>query len=346
MARKKAKGELIHAAGASYDGLLSRLSTLLEQGRRATVRATNAILTATYWEVGRQIVEFEQGGHARAEYGEELLKRLGRDLSAQHGRGFSHQGLYKMRSFFLGWEIFPTVSGKLQARAKCQTVSGESAAPKPQTPSAESQPLAATQLPLDLSASLLDVFPLPWSHYVRLMSVRDDFARWFYEDEAIQGVWSVRQLDRQIGTQFYERTAGSRNKEAMIRKGRQARPEDAVTVEETIRDPYLLEFLNLRDDYSESDLEEAIVRHLESFLLEMGEGFTFVARQKHIRPHVVSYGPGSLSPLATLPGRHRSENRHVHARRRGADESVPQLRPREHADAGRERASRPDLVQR
>jgi predicted nuclease of restriction endonuclease-like (RecB) superfamily len=115
------------------------------------------------------------------------------------------------------------------------------------------------------------------------MSVEDDFARWFYEDEAIRGAWSVRQLDRQISTQFFERTALSRNKEAMIFKGRQAKAEDAVTLEETIRDPYLLEFLNLKDEYGETGLEDAIIEHLQSFLLEMGDAFTFVARQRRIR---------------------------------------------------------------
>jgi predicted nuclease of restriction endonuclease-like (RecB) superfamily len=115
------------------------------------------------------------------------------------------------------------------------------------------------------------------------MSVPDDFARWFYEDEAIRGAWSVRQLDRQISTQFFERTGLSRNKEAMLRKGQQPRPEDAVTLEETIRDPYLLEFLDLKDEYSETELEEALIQHLEAFLLELGAGFTFVARQKRLR---------------------------------------------------------------
>jgi predicted nuclease of restriction endonuclease-like (RecB) superfamily len=115
------------------------------------------------------------------------------------------------------------------------------------------------------------------------MSVEDDFARWFYEEEAIHGAWSVRQLARQIGTQFFERTALSRNKEAMLLRGRQAKPEDAVTLEETIRDPYLLEFLNLKDEYSETELEDAIIQHLQTFLLEMGDAFTFVARQRRIR---------------------------------------------------------------
>jgi predicted nuclease of restriction endonuclease-like (RecB) superfamily len=206
-----------------------------------------------------------------------------------------------MRNFYLGWPILQTVSGKLQARVKCPTVSSESVPEKLQTLSAISgaeisptlsaklQPLVPTQLPIDLSASPLDVFSLPWSHYVRLMSVKDDFARWFYEDEAIRGGWSVRQLDRQIATQFFERTALSRKKEAMILKGRQPKPEDAVTLAETIRDPYLLEFLDLKNEYSETDLEDAIIENLQAFLLEMGGAFTFVARQRHFRIGNASY---------------------------------------------------------
>ena len=302
MAKKKPKTALVAPGNGAYDGLLSRVASLLEQGRRTVVRTTNAILTATYWEVGRQIVEFEQGGKARAEYGDALLKQLGKDLADRFGRGYSRSNLQQMRLLYLGWEICQTVSGKLQARVKFSTVSGKSpdektqtlsaesegeklstVSAKLQTPSAKSQPLVITQLPLNLSASMLDVFPLPWSHYVRLMAVRDDFARWFYEDEAIRGAWSVRQLDRQISTQFFERTALSRNKEAMLRKGQQPRPEDAVTLEEIVRDPYLLEFLNLKDQYSESDLEEAIIQHLETFLLEMGGAYTFVSRQQRLR---------------------------------------------------------------
>jgi hypothetical protein len=98
--------------------LVSDISDLLEQARRTTVRAVNSILTTTYWEIGRRIVEFEQGGKERAEYGEELLVKLGNDLTRKHGRGFSPQGLYKMRGFYLGWLIFPTPSGKLEARTK------------------------------------------------------------------------------------------------------------------------------------------------------------------------------------------------------------------------------------
>lgn len=108
-------------------------------------------------------------------------------------------------------------------------------------------------------------------------------ARAFYETEAIRGGWSVRQLDRQINSQFYERTALSKNKAAMLQKGAKARPADRTTPEEEIKNPYILEFLGLKDEYSEADLEEALIRHLESFLLELGWDFTFVARQKRLR---------------------------------------------------------------
>ena len=121
-------------------------------------------------------------------------------------------------------------------------------------------------------------FPLPWSAYVRLLAVKNEHARRFYETEALQGGWSVRQLDRQINSQFYERTALSKNKVSMLAKGSQAQLGDTVTPEEGIKDPYVLEFLGLKDEYSESDLEEALIRHLETFLLELGGDFCFIGR--------------------------------------------------------------------
>jgi predicted nuclease of restriction endonuclease-like (RecB) superfamily len=127
------------------------------------------------------------------------------------------------------------------------------------------------------------IFPLPWSHYVRLLSVKSEAARRFYEQEAIRGGWSIRQLDRQINSQFYERTALSKNKAAMLTKGQQARPEDLVTPEQEIKDPYVLEFLDLKDEYSESDLEAALIEKLEHFLLELGGDFAFIGRQRRLR---------------------------------------------------------------
>ncbi|MFH0908788.1 MAG: PDDEXK nuclease domain-containing protein [bacterium] len=251
-----------------YDGLLAELSALIDQARRASARTVNAIMTATYWQIGRRIVEVDQGGMGKAEYGDVLLVRLAQDLSARFGRGYAKSNLYQMRAFYLAFAgIFQTVSGKsrtthllLAGGNKGQALSGESAL----------REIAAR-------------FPLPWSAYVRLLSVKNEFARRFYEAEALRGGWSVRQLERQIESQFYERAALSKNKVAMLTKGAVARPEDAVTAEEEIRSPYVLEFLNLKDEYSESDLEEALIRHLEHFLMELGGDFAFVGRQKRLR---------------------------------------------------------------
>jgi len=125
--------------------------------------------------------------------------------------------------------------------------------------------------------------PLPWSHYVRLLSVDNATARAFYETEALRGGWTVRQLERQIDTQFYERTALSKNKRKLLTEGAKALPEDATTPEEEIKSPYVLEFLALRDEYSESDLEAALIGKLEEFLLELGGDFAFVGRQRRLR---------------------------------------------------------------
>ena len=130
---------------------------------------------------------------------------------------------------------------------------------------------------------LASYFPLPWSAYVRLLSVKSSHAKEFYETEAIKGGWSVRQLDRQINSQFYERTALSKDKVAMLKKKRANDPDHMISPEEVFKDPYILEFLNLKDQYSESDLKEALVKHLEAFLLELGRDFCFMGRQLRLR---------------------------------------------------------------
>jgi predicted nuclease of restriction endonuclease-like (RecB) superfamily len=220
-------------------------------------------MTATYWEVGRRIVEFEQGGERRAAYGQELLRRLAEDLTERFGRGFSERNLLQMRFFYLGWQI-------------PQNDSAESPPPIPQNSSAESSGTA-------LAPARRPNFALPWSHYVRLMSVKDLAARRFYEAEALRCGWTWPQLDRQIATIFYERTALSKNKAAMMTKGAKPRPKDRVTADDEVKDPFMLEFLNLKDEYSEHELEEALLRHLETFLLELGGDFTFVGRQRRLR---------------------------------------------------------------
>jgi len=244
----------------SYNPLLKDIVQLLEGARRYTARTVNAILTATSWEIGRRIVEFEQGGESRAEYGEELIERLAADLSARYGRGYSVRNVWQMKAFYLAWPIPQTTSAQSKGRGILQTVSAESAV-----------------------SSIASRFPLPWSAYVRLLSVKNENARRLYETEALRGGWSVRQLERQINSQFYERTALSKNKAAMLKKGARAKPEDKISPEEEIKDPYILEFLGLKDEYSETELEDALIRHLELFLLELGGDFTFVARQKRLR---------------------------------------------------------------
>jgi len=280
MAKRRKKTEIAIQAG-EYNGLMGGIAEVLEQSRRTAARTVNSILTATYWEIGRRIVEFEQGGEARAEYGTELLKRLGKDLTARFGRGFAWRNLFRMRNFYLGWEILPTPSAIFEARVRLPAGLLESAGEGTQP---ESGALAIAQTPsAEFDQRLFAAFPLAWSHYVRLMAVEKSHARAFYEAEAIRGGWSVRQLDRQISTQFFERTSSSKQQAALLARGRKPKPEDMVSVDEEVRDPYLLEFLNLKDEYSESELEEGLIKHLEAFLLELGAGFTFVARQKRIR---------------------------------------------------------------
>lgn len=259
---------------AGYDAIRGGIVDLLQAARAAAARSVNALMTASYWEIGRRIALAEQKGKRRAGYGERLIEGLSADLSAQFGRGFSRQNLQQMRAFYGLWPTPRMLSRDSPIR---QTASGESKDTQPVPSISETPPRK-----LNLS-ELSHAFPLPWSAYVRLLSVENNHARKFYETEALRGGWSVRQLDRQIGSQFYERTALSRNKAAMLIKGAIAKPEDAVMPDEAVKDPYVLEFLNLKDEYSEAELEEALIRRLEDFLLELGGDFSFVGRQRRLR---------------------------------------------------------------
>lgn len=275
---------------ADYSSIHGDLVALLETARRAAARSLNTLMTATYWEIGRRIVEFEQGGHDRAAYGQALLKRLSADLSARFGRGFGVVNLQQMRNFYLAWpveRIDQTVSDKSSVLGILQTVSGPFESPRiSRTPSAMAAdpPNAGTvtRNSFDLAA-LAKAFPLPWSAYVRLLSVKNELARDFYETEALRCGWSVRQLDRQINSQFYERLALSHDKAAMLQRAGQVESGDVITPEQAIKDPFVLEFLDLKDEYSESDLEDALIQHLADFLLELGDDFAFVGRQRRLR---------------------------------------------------------------
>ena len=216
----------------TYETILGGIVELLESARRASAHAVNSVMTATYWELGRRIVEIEQAGAERAGRNQGVLKVLSEDLTSRFGRGFSVTSLQLMRRFYLGWRNAPSCDGAA-ASGKQQTLS----------------------VVMDLPS-----FPLPWSHYVALLAVRDKGARSFYEREALAGGWSIRQLKRQIGSQSFERAALSRDEAKVLRAGESAQGGDQVSAEEEVKDPLVLEFLGLKDEYSESDLEESASR--------------------------------------------------------------------------------------
>jgi predicted nuclease of restriction endonuclease-like (RecB) superfamily len=253
----------------NYSDLITDLTSLIEQGRKAAVRYVNTALVATYWLMGRRVVEYEQRGKERAEYGENLLRKISADLTTRFGKGFTERNLEHMRQFYLTYrEISNTVCAKLIERR------GEKSHP------VRARLLPISQTPSGIFEMLSQKFPLPWSHYRLLMRLEGSLKRKFYEVECIRGNWSVRQLDRQIQSMLYERTALSKRKLSVIAKAH----EKCITLrpEDEIKDPYILEFLGLKDEYSESQLEEALIKYLEHFLLELGIGFAFVARQKRI----------------------------------------------------------------
>ncbi len=210
MTRPVAKRKSAAPSTEHYSGLVEGIRDLLEAARRSSARAVNALMTATYWEIGRRIVEFEQGGEKRAGYGEEVLKRLAEDLTARHGRGFSVQNLENMRLFYSVCgtpEISQTLSGKLGLSTptgsatvyNSQTPSGKS---ETQSPNAQTSSAQSPGIPFNL-ADVARAFPLPWSAYVLLVRrSRSPEAFAFYHAEALRGGWSVRQLQRQIDSQF------------------------------------------------------------------------------------------------------------------------------------------------
>ena len=231
----------------TYSGLLNRVSTLLQEARRKTVHQINTVITETYWHIGQLIVEEEQKGKERADYGAHLIKQLSGDLTKRFGKGFTSVNIWNMRQFYL---IYP----KLHA-------------------------LRAEPRDKKLYALRRE---LTWTHFRILMRLDDESAREFYEIETAKNNWSSRELDRQINSLLFERLSLSKNKKKVLslaQKGQViARPEDVV------KDPYVLEFLGIPEKsyYTENQLEQKLTDHLQEFILELGKGFTFVARQKRI----------------------------------------------------------------
>ena len=218
-----------------YNYLITEIGNVLEQGRKQAFHSVNTILITTYWKIGKKIVEFEQHGKEKAKYGVSLLDNLSTDLKLKYGKGFSKSNVYLMRMFYLKYQKFQTVSGKLG-----------------------------------------------WSHYSELLSIEDDMARLFYESQCLKENWSVRELQRQINTALFHRIALSKDKKGVMNLSKRGLLVESA--KDVIKDPYILEFLNIPENYkySEKELEQKIINNLQMFLLELGKGFTFVKRQFRI----------------------------------------------------------------
>ena len=227
--------EIIKTGSTDYNVLLDNVGHTLESGRRKAIAAVNTTIVETYLEIGRQIVEYEQGGNEKAEYGSTLLTNLSKDLSDLYGKGFGKSSIYNMRKLYLEYPIFQTLSGKLT-----------------------------------------------WSHYIELLKIDDPLERAFYEKEAENEQWGVRELKRQMKSMLFHRIALSTDKQEVLRLAKEGqiveKPEDLI------KEPYVFEFTGLPQlpVYKEGDLEEALVTNLSQFLLELGKGFTYVGRQQKI----------------------------------------------------------------
>lgn len=264
--------------------LFSQVVELLQNARQQVLRTVNSTMVCTYFEIGRMIVKEEQNGKDRAEYGKQLLKGLSEQLTNEFGKGFSVANLENIRKFYLVYSISETVSRILQIHNS-------------ETMSRISENLNSSSLITNSKMqSLISIFKLTWSHYSFLMRIDDEKERRFYEIESEKYNWSVRELKRQYDSTLYTRLALSRDKEGILKLSEKGqiieKPKDII------KDPYILEFLGLPElhQYSESELEEEIINKLEHFLLELGHGFTFVARQnritfddKHFRIDLVFY---------------------------------------------------------
>ncbi|SFW97981.1 PDDEXK nuclease domain-containing protein [Marinospirillum alkaliphilum] len=217
--------------------LFTAIAQVIQQARQQVRQAINQQMVLAYWEIGRLIVEQEQQGQQRAEYGKQQLKHLSEQLQSEFGKGFDVGNLRNMRQFYLTFPKHYTL---------CSVLS--------------------------------------WSHYRTLMRIENPAARQWYADEAAAQNWSVRALERQIGVFYYERLLTSKEKAPVEQEARKKATELLESPRDYLRDPYILDFLNLQDKtWQESDLEQAIISNLQQFLLELGKGFAFVERQQRIR---------------------------------------------------------------
>ena len=271
----------------SAEPLYREIRAVLESARAGAYRAVNTAMVQAYWHVGRLIVEHEQGGRKRAAYGEAVLDDLSQRLTADFGRGFTTTNLKYMRSFYVAFPIRHALRDESAAAEKVNALRSESDRTGKRNavrselaihhPARGEAPAPAQRLPATLRPEL------SWTHYRLLLGVEHPEAREWYMREAADQHWSTRQLERQISVLYYERLLASRRK-APVRKEAAAKLA-SVEPEQFIRDPYVLEFLDLKDypALRESAVEQAIIDNLQAFLLELGKGVSFVVRQRRLR---------------------------------------------------------------
>jgi len=252
--------------------LFDRVVNILEKARYNVVRSINSNMVLAYWLIGREIVEQIQDGEQRAVYGKQLIENLSIQLNTKYGKGFSAQTLWNFRQFYLVYSdrikiLFP-MGREFEDSSKQHPTSLKSG---------QNQPIDEK-----LSSSFSP--QLSWSHYRALMRVKKENARRFYEKEAIECGWDKRTLERHIHSQYYERMLQSQHQESILKSARAKIPKKQDQTAEILKNPYVLEFLGLPNvpRLHETKLESAIINHLQEFLLELGKGFAFVARQKQL----------------------------------------------------------------
>lgn len=244
----------------SDNQLFGKIAGLLNDARKFIVKNVNQTIVLTYFEIGKLIVEEEQQGKERAEYGKSVLKELSQKLTDEFGKGYSVYNLERMRNFYL---VFKYRIAETEKSASVMRKSDEEKS---------ASPMQKIESPFNLS----------WTHYLQLIKIENEEERNFYEIEAVNNNWSVRELERQYDSSLYERLVLSRDKEGI--KELSKKGQVVTKPIDTIKEPYVLDFLGLeeKDKYTESDLETAIINKLEHFLTELGKGFLFVGRQQRI----------------------------------------------------------------
>ncbi len=260
--------------GASI--LFERVVSIIEEGRKNTVRAINFNIVLSYCLIGREIVEEIQEGKVRAEYGKQILEELSQKLNLQYGKGFSVANLRLFRQFYL------TYSERMINYLRPNTYIEEQKSPSDDL--ATQHIIDTIRYPMGSELNTGFNPQLSWSHYRALIRVKKDDARLFYEQEAAECSWDKRTLERHIRTQYYERMLKNQQPKDRLRSGHEITTTTTRAVD-SLKDPYVLEFLDLPDVpiLHESELEAAIITQLQAFLMELGKGFAFVSRQKRMR---------------------------------------------------------------